>query len=346
MEAGEPKIERSLTLQFIGDWGQANFHRICSWLSLEFCTRAGPRSRVAIWNIRGGGIEAVDLVQDGEADLSIVTPAMLMPAALDGRLLFASRSAPNLRSLGVLPQDDRMVLALDPKFGISTFAELRAKRPPLRIAAAFDDGTNFIGHVARLMMAAHGIDEATLNSWGGGYVTDHRPPVSIGRMVRGEVDGLLQEAVMTPGWAEIMEGGKAVLIPAEAEALRSLGELGFGANPFPPGYWAGLDREVPALDFSDFLVLVRDDMPDDVAHLLTWCLVEQRSWLERQYRHIPQARSPLTYPLVPERMARPTVPLHRGAHRYYANAGLLQDHLSPTSTSSPRGPSTGPSARF
>lgn len=323
MGAGEPRIERSLTLQLIGDWGQANFHRICSWLSLEFCSRAGPRSRTAIWSIRGGGIEAIDLVQDGEADLCVVTPAMLMPAALDGRLIFASRPAPNLRSLAVLPQDDRMVLALDPKFGISTFAELRAKRPPLRIAASSDDGSNFIGYVARLMMSAHGIDEATLNSWGGGYVSDTRPPVSIGRMVRGEVDGLLQEAVMTPGWVEIMEGGKGVLIPAEAEALRSLAELGFRANPIPAGYWSGLSREVPALDFSDFLVLVRDDMPDDIAYLLTWCLIEQRAWLERQYQHLPPTRSPLTYPLVPARMARPMIPLHRGAHRYYADSRLL-----------------------
>src|SRR5579872_6363517 len=130
MLAAESRIERSLTLNFIGDWGQANFHRICSWLSLEFCARAGPRSRTAIWSIRGGGIEAVDLVQDGEADLCVVTPAMLMPAALDGRLIFASRPAPNVRLLAVLPQDDRMVLALDPKLGISTFEELRAKRPP------------------------------------------------------------------------------------------------------------------------------------------------------------------------------------------------------------------------
>jgi hypothetical protein len=323
MEAGEPRIERSLTLQFIGDWGQANFHRICSWLTAEFCNRAGPRSRVAIWNIRGGGAEAIDLVQDGEADLCVVTPAMLMPAALDGRLFFTARAAPNLRALAVLPQDDRMLLALDPKFGISTFAELRAKRPPLRIATASDDGTHFVGYVARLMMAAHGIDEATLNGWGGSYVSDTHPMTSIGRMVRGEVDGLLMEAVMSPGWVDIMEGGKGVLIPAEAEPLRSLAALGFGANAIPAGYWAGLDHEVPALDFSDFLILVRDDMADDVAHLLTWCLVERRAWIERQYHHLPPNRSPLSYPLTPERMARTTVPLHPGARRYYADAGLL-----------------------
>ncbi len=319
----EPRIARSLTLHFVGDWGQANFHRICSWLSQEFCNRAGARSRVAIWNIRGGGIEAIDQVQDGEADLCIVTPAMLIPAALDGRMIFAGRPAPSLRSLVVMPQDDRMILAVAPQLGIGSIAELRDKRPPLRIATSSDDGTNFIGHVARRFMEAHGIDEATLNSWGGGYVTDTHPMDSIGRMVRGDVDALLQEAAMSPGWVDIIENHKAIPLAAEPEALAHLAELGFGANTIPAGYWNALDHDLPALDFSDFLILVRDDMPEDVAHLLTWCLVERREGIERHYRHLPPTRSPLSYPLVPEAMAKPTVPLHPGARRYFTETGIL-----------------------
>src|SRR5688572_20091494 len=93
----EPHLPRSHHLTFVGDWGQANFHRICSWLCEEFCRRAGARSRVAIWSIRAGGIEAIDLVQEGEADLCIVTPAMIVPSALRGDGLFTGRAAPNLR---------------------------------------------------------------------------------------------------------------------------------------------------------------------------------------------------------------------------------------------------------
>lgn len=324
MNKQEPRIDRSLTLHFVGDWGQANFHRLCSWLSQEFCKRAGPRSRVAIWNIRGGGIEAIDQVQDGEADLCIVTPAMLMPSALKGELIFADRPAPNLRAIVQMPQDDRIVLALDARLGISSFAELRAKKPPLRLATSSDDGTNFIGYVARLMLEAHGIDRATLESWGGGLVLDTHPMDSIGRMLRGEVDALLQEAIMSPGWVELVEQGRVKLLPPEPDALARLAAHGIGRNPLPPGYWNGFDAELDAVDFSDFLVLVRDDMPDDVAHLLTWCLVERRETLERQYRHLPPQRSPLSYPLVPRRMGQTTVPLHPGAARYFDEAGLTR----------------------
>ncbi|OVZ64911.1 hypothetical protein CDO44_01540 [Pigmentiphaga sp. NML080357] len=320
----QPALSRSYHLRFVGDWGQANFHRICSWLCEEFCKRTGPKSRVAIWSIRGGGIEAIDLVQDGEVDLCLVTPAMLMPAALTGQGIFQGRAAPNLRSLAVLPQNDRMVLALKPELGIRSFEELRRRKPALRIATSRNDGTNFIGYVARLFMQAHGIDEATLSAWGGAYVEDTNPRDSLARMEAGEVDAVLQEAIMTPWWAQIVESGQAVPLAAEAGALARLREAhGFPANRLPAGYWKNLETPLDALDFSDFLVLVRDDMDEEVAHLLTWCLVETRAAIERQYRHLPAQRSPLSYPLEPARMARPPIALHAGAQRYYREAGLL-----------------------
>lgn len=322
-----PRIERSHHLRFVGDWGQANFHRICSWLCEEFCKRSGPRSRVAIWSIRAGGIEAIDLVEEGEADLCIVTPAMLMPAALDGRLIFQGRAAPHLRALAVLPQNDRMVLALRPDLGIRSFEELRQKKPALRIATSRNDGTNFIGYVARLFMQAHGIDDATFANWGGTYVEDSNPRESLQRMQDGEVDGVLQEAIMTPWWADIVEAGKVVPLPSEEAVLRQLEkDHGFRRNDLPAGYWSTLETALPALDFSDFLILVRDDMPDDIAHLLTWCLVETRAAIERQYRHLPPHRSPLSYPLVPSAMAQPSIALHPGARRYYEAAGHLAAH--------------------
>jgi uncharacterized protein len=320
----EPWIERSLQLNFIGDWGQANFHRICSWLCQEVCDRAGTHSRVSIHSMRGGGIEALYEVHDGEADFCITTPAALMSHAATGQSIFSGNAMPDLRALATLPQNDCMILAVAPQFGIRSFAELREKRPPLRIAAGADDGTNFIGYVARRVMEAHGIDEATLRSWGGEYVCDTRPEHSLFRMRDGTVDAVIQEAVLAPWWADVVECGKAVPLTAEPEALaRVTNELGLGTRTLPANYWAGWSTPITATDFSDFLLVVRDDMPEDVAHLLTWCLVETRVEIERQYRHLPPNRSPLSYPLMPSAMARTSLPLHPGARRYYEEAGHL-----------------------
>ncbi|MDH7797725.1 MULTISPECIES: TAXI family TRAP transporter solute-binding subunit [unclassified Beijerinckia] len=320
-----PQIARALTLNFIGDWGQANFHRICSWLVQEFCDRAGARSRVAIWNLRDGGLGAMQAVQDGEAQMCICTPVGLVPAALTGKDMFRDRALPDLRALATLPQNDRLVLAIAPEFGVSSFAELRAKKPALSIATSADDGTNFIGFTARRYMEAHGITEEMLTSWGGQYLDTVRPEQSLFLMRDGEADAVLQEAVLAPWWAEVMRKRQAIALPAEDQALTTLEKTyGLGRNSLPAGFWDTLSRDLPTLDFSDFVVLVRNDLPDDVAYLLTWCLCETRQVLEQQYRHLPPDRSPVSYPLVPEKMARTPIPLHPAAARFYREAGHLK----------------------
>jgi uncharacterized protein len=322
---GEPRLSKSYTLNFMGDWGMANFHRICSWLTQQFCDRAGPESRTAIWSITGGGNEAIYKVQDGAIDLAIVTPVDLMKKALTGEAPF-SKPAPNLRALGVLPQNDRMVLAVDPKYGIETFEELKVKKPALRIATSTNDGTNFIGYVADEFAKAHGINEAEIESWGAKYVRAQRPDECFDLVERGEADALLQEAIMTHWWSNLIESGKLVPLAADPQALQTLAQptgLGLGLNTISAGYWKNLDHDILALDFSDFVVFVRDDMPKEVAYTLTWVLVETRALIEAQYKHMPPERSPLTYPLNPKKMAQAPFPLHDGAREYYARAGHI-----------------------
>jgi uncharacterized protein len=319
---GEPRLSRSYTLNFVGDWGGANFHRICAWLSQEFCDRAGPGSRTAIWSLRDGGMDALKQLSDGSVDLAISTPAGLMGKALTGEGPFKT-AMPHLRAIGTLPQNDRMVLALSPTHNVKTFEDLRRQKPALRLATSTDDGTNFIGYVANEFLDAHGISKATIESWGGRILTRHRPEQCVALVEAGEADALLQEAIMTRWWRGLVETNKLAPLPAEPQALERLQKsLGLGTNHLPAGWWDNLSHELPALDFSDFVIFVRDDMPNEVAYLLTWCLVETRQLIEGQYKHMKPERSPLSYPLEPSKMAQTHVPLHAGAHEYYSNADL------------------------
>jgi TRAP-type uncharacterized transport system substrate-binding protein len=320
-----PHITRSIRLNFMGDWGQANFHRICSWLCQEICDRAGPKTRIAILNTFSGGIDMPNAVIDGEVDLCLATPAGLLRSAMTGRGIFGARALVDLRALAVLPQRDRMVFALDPKWGIHTFADLRRERPPITIATAPDDGMSFIGYVAARYMEAHGIGADTLKSWGGSYVVDPRPEQALNRMEQGQVDGVLQEAIMSTWWQSMMHKRGAIALPAELSALETLHQTcGLEAVTIPAGFLPGCVEPLPALDFADFVVLVRSDMAEDIAHLITWCLVETREAIERQYRHIPADRSPLTYPLDPVQMSRVPIPMHPGASEYFMQAGISQ----------------------
>ncbi|KIX94739.1 uncharacterized protein Z520_09429 [Fonsecaea multimorphosa CBS 102226] len=323
-EKGEPRLVRSYTLRFVGDWGGANFHRICAWLTQEFCDRAGAGSRTSIWSLRDGGLDALQQLHDGAADLAIATPAALLKRALTGERPFTN-AIPHLRALGVLPQNDRMVLAVAPKHGVRTYAELRERKPALRLATSVNDGTNFIGFVADEFLTAHGVSKATVvDKWGGTVLTAQRPEQCVALVEEGKADALLQEAIMTPWWSGLIESGRLVPLPAERDALSALHRsLGLGMNVLPAGFWKNVTHELPALDFSDFVILVRDDMPAEVAYLLAWCLVETRHMIEAQYKHLAPEKSPLSYPLEPKKMAQPPFPLHDGAKEFYSRAGYL-----------------------
>ena len=159
-------------------------------------------------------------------------------------------------------------------------------------------------------------------------MTRTRPEQSLFLAQSGEVDAVIQEAIMTPWWRDVIETNHFVPLPAEEAALQSIakyypGMVSTESKSLPAGFWPSLSQPLPVLDFSDFMVLVREDLPEDVAHLLTWCLVETRDQLEAQYRHLPPEKSPVSYPLVPSKMAKTTIPLHPGARKYYAEAGHL-----------------------
>ena len=330
---GEPRLTRSYTLNFVGDWGGANFHRICAWLSQEFCDRAGPGSRTATWTLRDGGVDALKQLHEGAVDLAIATPAGFLGKILtgDGKADpegFLKTPMPNIRALAVLPQNDRLVLAVSRKHNVTSIPELLARKPPLRLATSTDDGTNYIGHVATHFLAAHGLSQQTIKSWGGQILTRHRPEQCVALVESGEADALLQEAIMTPWWRNLIENATLIPLPAEPSALATLQQsCNLQPNPLPAGFWPSLSNPLPALDFADFLILVRDDMPREVAYLLTWCLVETRHLLEGQYKHIPPERSPLSYPLEPRRMGRTSVLLHAGAREYFETADLDKEKV-------------------
>ena len=133
---------------------------------------------------------------------------------------------------------------------------------------------------------------------------------------------------MTPWWGKVINERKFVPLPAEESALKRFagenpGAAATGLAEVPVAFWRSLSNPLPSLDFSDWMVIVRDDLPEDIAYLLTWCLIETRDSIEATYAHIPPEKSPLSYPLVPINMAQTPIPLHSGARKYCTEAGYL-----------------------
>jgi TRAP-type uncharacterized transport system substrate-binding protein len=312
----EPRIERRLTLQFQGDWGQANLHRICGWLAQEVLERTGEGTRIGIWTGRGGA-DAVRALKAGIVDLSLLVPAYFTRMAVNGTGLFEGEAYPGLRALGTFPQTDRLIVAVAAEHGVTTMADLRERCPALRIATSPNDGVNAIGFTVDAVLVAHGLSRELLEQRGCTFLVHERPHPCLAWLRDGVADAVIQEAIMTPAWWDAAEARNLSFVPLEDDALSRLEADGFPPASVPAGYLRGLDVDLLTLDYSDFIMLCRDDLPDDVASLLAWCMIETRSNLERQYRHLPPERSAITYPIDPVKVATVSIALHPGAARCY-----------------------------
>jgi uncharacterized protein len=319
----EARLDRAITLNMMGDWGTANLHRICGWISAELWRRSRTGSRFATWAGRGG-TDAIEAVLDGMVDTALFVPAGFA-ATVFRRLGICNRpDVGRLRALGTLPQDDRLVLAVDAALGIETFADLRRKRPRFRLVTGLDDGVNMTGFAAHRVLETARVGRSTIEAWGGAVLTGEAPWDTIPLATRGEADAVLFEAVMTPYWRELLAKRKMNFLPFEDEVLSALeSRYAWRRATVPKERFTGLAAAFEALDFSDFLLICRDDLADDIGYVIAALLCETPQILEAQYRHLRPQDSPVTYPLEPRKIARAPIPHHEGARRYYAEHGLL-----------------------
>ena len=313
----EPRIDRPITLTFQGDWGQANLHRICGWLTQEVGDRCAPGSEFFIRSGRGGA-DAIDAVLSGDVDMALMTPTVAMEMVKAGVGPLTVDGADRLRALGTLPQRDRVVTCVDAQLGVSSMTELAGRQADLRIATSPDDGVNLIGLVAHRQLRALGIDPASVRAAGGTFHYHERPFTAISDFRNGTANVLIHEAIMMPAWQRLAENRHVVYLDAPQVVLERFAEWRWPSAVVPQGYLPELDHNLTAIEFSDFLMLCTEDLTDDVAALIAWCAVATRGALEVQYHHFAPDRSPLTYPLEPQAIASAPIALHPSAAATYA----------------------------
>nr|WP_225952082.1 TAXI family TRAP transporter solute-binding subunit [Mycobacterium sp. OAS707] len=126
---------------------------------------------------------------------------------------------------------------------------------------------------------------------------------------------------MTPGWQRIAANRPVRYLDWGDDVFKGFAEHGWGEATVDAGYLPGLERDLRTLDFADFVLLCRDDLDDDLAYLITWCMIRTRQALEAQYAMLPKERSPLAIPIDPVEMAKTPIPLHPAAERAYRDVG-------------------------
>lgn len=312
-----------LDFKIMADWGVANFHTIAGWIAAHLRWQSEPGSEFWIKTGTGYG-DNIRALTSGEVDVTITTPYDITAEwARAGTNYFAGdKPAPFLRSLGWLPQNDRLVFAIRADTGITSFKDLRDQKFPLKLASAFRTSDNLMMWAIDRVLEEHGIE---VEAWGGEWLEHDYPRFSVPFVTTGKANALINEAIVVPQWRELVEKVPMNFLAFEPKALDALASK-YGLRPgvLPKGYLR-VPEDVPCLDWSNWAMLVREDMDEKLAYRITSIMVEQRAELEGRYRHIPAEISPMTYPIDPYAMWKGTgAPLHPGAERYYREHGYMK----------------------
>jgi TRAP-type uncharacterized transport system substrate-binding protein len=313
-------------LRFMGGWGMDNLTSACGWIATGMRWRTAKNSTFVIHTGRGM-VDNVQAVLDGTVDIAITTPGVNALMALQGLEPY-TEPHPNLRALASLPHRDRLLLAISveasDRYGVRSLPELVAKRPPLRIATGINDGINMIGFTVEKIINAHGMAWDDLEQWGGHWLTSETPFPAIRRFDTGEADALFFEAITL--WCSSLQYKSFRLMPIHRLMLDGLHhQYSFERADVEPGELPGVTQPVPCVDFSQWLIVTREDLPEEVAYMVASIIVEDRQAFESRYTHQPVKVSALHYPMNPEEMCQSVpIPLHTGAERYYREQGFLR----------------------
>jgi len=280
-----------------------------------------PSLRKTTINLIPGMFSPVSAVAEGEADMGLTTPPVCVTLAYRGLGPFKKKMK-NLRAIGSFPHDDRLMWAVTEDSGINSIEEMKDKPGRLVLRSA----EHPVRLVVEKILEAYGTSLNDLKRCGWQIIEESHTlkiPVFV---TKGKADAVIDEARKTPPWIQLTESRSMKFLPVREDVLQKMeDQYGYRKAILSKGMLRGIEKDVPCIDFSEWLMFVRDDMPDDFAYLIARIFDERKGQFEAYFRNIPLERSDLVYPIDMKKVWRNVgdIPLHPGAERYYREHGYM-----------------------
>lgn len=281
-----------------------------------------PALRKATINLVLGDFVTPRAVSRKDADVGFVTPPACVAMAFQGIGPYNEKMT-NLRAIGALPHDDRMLWSVPEESAITSIQEM--KDHPLRLVIPNKDFP--VRFAVERVLEAYGtsIDELKQNGW---EVIEESHCLKIPTVViEGGADALVHEGLRTPAWIELRQKRKMRYLPIDEAILKDLEHTyGYKMAVISKGMVPGLDEDVPCVDFSDWLLFTHEEMPEEFIYLMTKIFIEKRERLfEFHFRNIPNEACNLMCPIDPKKVMKNIggIPLHKGAEQYYKEQGYI-----------------------
>lgn len=290
-------------------------------LRLSLTAKANDRKGVSL-SFATGGFREIKAVAEGRCSLAWVNPSVLLTMAYRGKGPFHKRLP--LRTVAVFPSYDVMGFAVHESTGITSFAQIKKERFPLKLstrlvtASALRENSTMFA-VAAVMRAA-GFTFADLRKWGGKIHLAPRPsdPARRASIENGTVNAIFDEGIKS--WARTALENGFRFLPVEGTVLKTLVAMGYRSTLMTQSRFHGLPGDVSTIDFSGWPMIVRADMRDTVAYALCEAIEKRKEVIPTDnYKALEIAQL-----CANDEEAPYDVPLHPGAERFYRERGYLK----------------------
>lgn len=305
----------------------SNLSYITRYIAEGMLEELGRDTGYIAYGTRGNSTsENIYAVGNHEVDFALTTPPLVAALAYAGKAYF-TKPYTDLRAIAVYPQNDWIVCVADAELGIDSFADIRERKLPVHVATNRIGRDNGVSFVVEQMFRAHGISPDDISTWGGSFVEVLGAGGAANKVLDGTADIGCHE--YWKAFYRLTDSKAVTFLPVTEHAMEDLKHrFGFRTNTVPKDtYGSGIPAaDIQAVDYSDWLVLVNANVPDDIAYVAAKVAVEQRKrGYERIYWGQNDRQRSADIPIDPKLMWRNVgVQLHPGAERYYREVGLMQ----------------------
>lgn len=285
-------------------------------VGIDGAVKAAYPGSTITYQTSGGGLANIALVDQGKVELGIAHDAELRIAVEGGKPY--TKPITDLRAIALLynwaPMQMVMTKAFAEKYGIHTFADIAAKKPPLRIA--LNKRGNITEHVAVKMLNAIGVSLEDIKKWGGDVIyaaSDEQGDLIKDRRIDMFANGVF---VRTSFIVQAGDAVDLVLLPVSDEvAQKVIKETGVTPFVVKGKSYTWQADDVPTVALSAVLI-VNKSMAEGTAYNLAKALVEHIDKLQGAHSSMKA--------VTPKFLAgQHVIPYHTGAEKYFREAGLL-----------------------
>lgn len=284
---------------------------------MDRAAKAEDPDAVITYQATGGGFANIGLLAANRTDLGMVHDAEVK-LALTGQEPFKA-PVKNMQAIGYMynwaPMHFFLNKSVADEYNIDSLDDLASSGAPLTIG--INRSGNITGNVALFMLAAAGLDEATLEGNGGSFVR-------AGANEQGDLmqDGRINMAtngifIGHASFRAIDENTDVILLEVPADVIAATNqEFGTSAYTIPANSYSNQASDIHTMALGA-MVVATDSMDEAVAEKLA------RGFLENidEIRGVHGAMKQLS----PELMVSQTVlPFHPGAAKVYKAAGLIE----------------------